>query len=426
MGVFETAKKIETREAFIRTKEKRKSYSSYTLADMEDYILSDRCVNDLERLERGDYFLDYPQYRLVPKNFQNKKRAVYSMRGEQGYLFKLIVYSMDGIEKHYSDRLFSFRSDRTGTDLLNEVRKNKEMKDMYVLKTDVSNYVGSIVPELIIPMFEEIYMPDDPSFFHFIEWFLSRKKVIDRNGDVIDHCAGGMGGIPIGNICMNLYLHEMDDYFEPRAAFYSRYSDDILICSHSHDEIMEFEKKFYDFLEQLRLSTNREKTGVLMPGEAFDLLGMELCNGSISISDHSMKKLKRRIRKYANKALLNHREGIMTADEAARDFIVRFNRFFFGVEGKGTLLSWAKWAFPVVTDTKSFEELDHYVQDSLRYILYGSMKKRKESIPYEKLSSLGYKTIVYYYHHLEKIAGIPRELNYEAYRRWKAQQEAAK
>ena len=157
-----------------------------------------------------------------------------------------------------------------------------------------------------------------------------------------------------------------------------------------------------------------------MPGEAFDLLGMELSEGRIGISDHSMRKLKRKIRRYANKALLNRNRGLMTPDEAARDFLIRFNRFFFGVEGSGNLLSWAKWAFPVITDTKSLGELDHYVQDSMRYILYGSMKKRKNSIPYEKLSQLGYKSTVYYFHHQDRLAEIPKKYEHAAFRRLNA------
>ena len=60
MGVFENAKRIETREDFINSRVRRKRYGATMLAEMEDYILSDRCVNDIERLERGDYFLDYP------------------------------------------------------------------------------------------------------------------------------------------------------------------------------------------------------------------------------------------------------------------------------------------------------------------------------------------------------------------------------
>ena len=409
MGVFEKAKQIETREAFIASRKRSRKYSDDIFAEMEDYIFSDDCVRDLERLEKGDYFLDYPQYRLVPKNFQGKKRAVYHFNGDQGFLMKLIVYAMRGIESIYSDRLFSFRPDRTGLDLLTEAAENSDLQNMYVLKTDVSNYVGSIVPELIIPMLGEVFMPDDPSFFRFLEWLLTRNKVIDRNGVVLDHCPGGMGGVPIGNFFMNLYLHEMDDYFAPRASFYSRYSDDILICSYSYDEIREFESKFYGFLEKLRLETNREKTGILMPGEAFDLLGMEICQGKIKISAHSMRKIKRKIRKFADRALISRNRGRMTPEEAAHILVIRFNRFFFGADGTGNSLSWAKWAFPVISDTTSLEEIDHYFQDSLRYVLYGSMKKRKSSIPYEKLSELGYRSLVYYYHHQDNIKDVQRE-----------------
>ena len=417
MKVFENAKRPETREAFMASRAKTAKYTAAKCADMEKYILSEDCVRDLERLEQGDFFLDYPLYRLVPKNFQDKKRAVYRFMGTQDYLMKLIVYSMTGLDRIYSDRLFSFRSDRTGPDLLEEVRRNKDMKNMYILKTDVSNYVGSIVPEIIIPMLEEIFGAEDPQYFRFLEWLLTRNKVTDRSGNVIDHCPGGMGGIPVGNFFMNLYLHEMDDYFAPRAAFYSRYSDDVLICSFSEEEIREFEKKFYEILERLRLHTNREKTGVLPPGSAFDLLGMELCGGRIDISGHSKDKIRRRIRRYANKASLNRDRGLMTAEEAARDMLIRFNRFFFGTEGSGNLLSWAKWAFPVITDTDSLAEIDHYFQDSMRYVLYGSMKKRRMSVPYEKLSELGYRSTVYYYHHQDRLSEIPKEFEHAGYRK---------
>lgn len=410
MGIFEKAKQPETRKAFIASRERSMKYLASQLAEMEDYILSDECVRDLERLERGEYFLDYPQYRLVPKNFQGKKRAVYNMPGKEGFLVKLIVFAMRGIESTYSDRLFSFRPDKTGSDLLLEVRQNSEIQHMYILKTDVSNYVGSIVPELIIPMIEEVFMPGDPEFFHFLEWLLTRNRVIDRDGTVLDHCPGGMGGIPLGNYFMNLYLHEMDDYFAPRADFYSRYSDDILICSYDYNRIKEFEEKFYEFLERLRLRTNREKTEILMPGSSFDLLGMEIGGGRIKISDHSMKKIKRRVRKFAKKAMIKSSRGEMTPEDAARGLLIRFNRFFFGSEGGGNLLSWAKWSFPVITGTESLEEIDHYLQDSLRYVLYGSMKKRKSSIPYEKLSELGYRSVVYYYHHQDRISEIQREI----------------
>ena len=404
MTLFEKAKQLSTREAFIRLKSKGNIYKTKDIDVIREYVLSDQCVKDIERLENGDYFLDYPKYRLVAKNFQSKKRAVYNFPGTDGILLKLLVFSMRDTEKDlYSDRLFSFRSDKTAKDLLYEIAQNKEVEHLYVLKTDVSNYVGSIVPELIIPMLRDLFMEKDPAFCKFLEWMLTRNKVYDKDNQLIDHCPGGMGGVPIGNVCMNVYLHEMDDYFAPRAAFYSRYSDDILICARTREEIEEYQKKFYEFLDHLRLSTNKEKTMIIEPGDPFELLGMELCRGRITISAHSMAKIRRKLRKFTNSAFLKQSTGKMTKEEAAKNMIRRFNSFFFGFNGSGKLLSWARWAFPVITDTECLKELDHYFQTSLRYVLYGSMKQRKSTISYETLNALGYKSLVYYYHHQDQI-----------------------
>ena len=408
MCVFEKAKLPEVREAFIASREHRRQYSEALLVSMKEYILSDACVRDLDRLEHGDYFLDPPLYRLVPKNFQGKKRAVYSFQDTQSYLIKLVSFAMRGIERFYSDRLFSFRPDKTAEDLLFEVCNHRGLQDLFILKTDVSNYVGSIVPELLIPKLEKLFLPEDPAFYHFLVWLLTRNRVVDHEGHLIDHCPGGMGGIPLGNFFMNVYLDEMDAWFSPRAAFYSRYSDDILIAARTLEEIREYEQKYYEFLHRLQLSTNREKTRVLQPGEPFDFLGMELCEGRITISAHSMKKIRRKLRIFADRALILRNTGKMTPDEAAQDLIIRFNRYSFGVDGEGNIFSWARWAFPVITDTESLEQIDHYFQDSLRYVLYGSMKRRNRSIAYVQLSALGYKTLVYYYHHQDRIPDIPR------------------
>ena len=414
MKVLETAKQAETREQFVESRIRNRlsrirRYREEDINSMCEYILSDECVRDIERLEQGDYFFDYPKYRLIPKNFQGKKRAIYLLDGNQALLMKLIVYSMRGIERVYSDRLFSFRPDRTAKDLLEEITACKDLGSMYVLKTDISSYVGSIVPELLLPMLEEVFLPDDPEYFGLLKWMLTRNKVRDVNGNVIDHCAGGLGGIPVGNFFMNLYLHEMDEYFAPRAAFYSRYSDDILICARSYEEICLYERKFFEFIDRLRLTTNQEKTGILMPGEPFDLLGMEISGDRIRIANHSMKKIKRKIRIYAEKALIRKNKGWFTADEAAADLIDRFNQLFFGIHGGSGRLTWAKWAFPVINDTECLMEIDHYIQDSLRYVIYGSMKGRNKTVSYKKFGELGYKSLMYYYHHPDKVDELVSE-----------------
>jgi len=410
MTIFERAKLSDTRDHFVHSRKKLMKYNEEEFKDMSCYVLSDTCVNDLERLESGDYFLDYPQYRLIAKNSNNQKRAVYSFLGNQASITKLLMFSMRSYESIYSDRLFSFRSDKTGKDLLNELHINKKtISECYILKADVTNYVSSIVPDIIISMLEKVMLPQDEKFFDFLKWMLTRNKVIDKDGKVIDHCPGGLGGIPLGNFFMNLYLHEIDDYYAGRAEFYSRYSDDILICSRSPDEIKEFERFFYKTLDSLQLKTNKEKTQIINPGGAFDILGMTIEGERVSISEHSMIKIKRKIRRFTEQARMCFERGRCSREDAAHMLIVRYNQFFFGLLEQGKKLSWARWAFPVITDTESLSEIDHYFQNSLRYVLYGSItKKRRYKINYDKLSSLGYKSLVYYYHHQDKIETVPR------------------
>ena len=144
MNIFGKAKQLTTRESFFTDRVQSWKYAEDQLAEMKSYILGHECVRDLERLESGDYFLDYPQYRLVPKGFESRKRPVYSFPGTQGFLLKLIVYTMRDLQRIYSDRLFSFRTDKNAGDLLLEVHHNREIQHLYVLKTDISNldYAG--------------------------------------------------------------------------------------------------------------------------------------------------------------------------------------------------------------------------------------------------------------------------------------------
>lgn len=75
--------------------------------------------------------------------------------------------------------------------------------------------------------------------------------------------------------------------------------------------------------------------------------------------------LKRKLRRFTHTALVKRNSGRVKAEEAAHDLIIQFNRFFFGFKGGGKLLSWARWAFPVISDTGCLKEIDHFFQDSL-------------------------------------------------------------
>ena len=67
-------------------------------------------------------------------------------------------------------------------------------------------------------------------------------------------------------LCANLYLREMDAWFERRGALYARYSDDVVFFG-SEREIAIYREAFEGFLEKYRLRVSPEKVGLYAPGE---------------------------------------------------------------------------------------------------------------------------------------------------------------
>jgi hypothetical protein len=73
-------------------------------------------------------------------------------------------------------------------------------------------------------------------------------------------------------------------------------------------------------------------------------------------------------------------------------------RLFFGGE-QFQSLTWSRWLFPIITDTSFLKELDHYMQDAIRYCICGSMSDKRYRITYEDLQKLGYISLVHAYYH---------------------------
>ena len=129
-------------------------------------------------------------------------------------------------------------------------------------------------------------------------------------------------------------------------------------------------------------------------------MGCKLREGEIDISDHSIRKLKRKIRMHANYLLRLKRKNGIADEECGRQMADYCNRVFFGQNQKKELV-WTRWLFPVITETASLKELDHYIQDAIRYCMCGTLSEKRYRITYQKLKSLGYRSLVHAYYHFE-------------------------
>ena len=78
-----------------------------------------------------------------------------------------------------------------------------------------------------------------------------------------------------------------------------------------------------------------------------------------------------------------------------------FNRKFFE-EGDPDSLSWSRCFFPVINQTDGLAEIDHYLQDNIRYLSTGHHNKSNYRVRYEDLKALGYRSLVHEFHEWTK------------------------
>ncbi|MBQ5529231.1 MAG: hypothetical protein IIT99_02135, partial [Bacteroidales bacterium] len=58
-------------------------------------------------------------------------------------------------------------------------------------------------------------------------------------------------------------------------------------------------------------------------------------------------------------------------------------------------LSWSRWFFPVINRTEGLKEIDHYLQQSIRYLATGHHTKANYRVRYADLKALGYRSLVH-------------------------------
>lgn len=75
----------------------------------------------------------------------------------------------------------------------------------------------------------------------------------------------------------------------------------------------------------------------------------------------------------------------------------RFNSRFYGKDSEE--LSWKYWYFPFINTTDGLSKVDHFMQDTQRFIFTGKHSKANyNKCSYETLKESGYLPLVHEYH----------------------------
>jgi RNA-directed DNA polymerase len=296
----------------------------------------------------------------------------------QGAL-KLILEAI--FEADFCPNSYGFRPKRSPHRALAEVRRSVLRRMSTVIDVDLTCYFDNIRHSVLLEQIAK--RVQDPQVLHLV------KQIIKVGGKV-----GVPQGGPFSPLAANIYLNELDWYFEAirgktaegsyEAVNYHRFADDIVITVSGHHSKRGWAERvlqrFQEQLEPLGVELNREKTNVVntLDAEAFGFLGFDLRRvpkrkGEGYFILMTPKKKARKAIKAKIREIIRH--GGATP---VKVLIERIN---------AALAGWVNY-FRVGNSSRAFSEVRDYVEMKVRTLLTRRKRRRKRSVGWRRWSNV--------------------------------------
>ncbi|MBR4780459.1 MAG: group II intron reverse transcriptase domain-containing protein [Lachnospiraceae bacterium] len=391
------------------------------IKNLRKYIDDKEYLNVLADYELNRVF-PIPKLIMLNKKGTGKKRAVFSFDDNVSWLLKFFGCYLHEYDDIFSDSLYSFRRERSVKTAVAKLLKQKDLHLKYGIKLDIHDYFNSADTELIIKKLREVLIGQeklvrlfedilrDPGYteteYNESECIETEYTGIESDDTSTGYKAdaknakihkGMMAGSPLSPFLANLYLDGLDKHFDDTDCFYARYSDDIILFVDSREKLDEELKYINGFLEDHGLTLNPDKLMYISPGEGFEFLGFSFTDGKVDVAKASFEKIKKKLRRKARAVERWKKKRQAEPLKAARVYIKYFNKKFFENPVKSEL-TWCRWYFPIITTDVTLKEIDHYMQECIRFLYTGKHTKRNYDLRYEDIKKLGYRSLLNEYH----------------------------
>ena len=382
-------------EKFLAYRLKKGRFDWRKFNDADDFVANKSYIPTALELIRG-MSLGVPRKITINKIGTDKKRVVYMFDKDKVEFLKLISYLLYKYDCCFAPNCFAFRRGIRVCEAIRSIHKSVKYKSMWAYKVDIQNYFNSISISILLPQLKKI-LADDVLLYDFFKRLLNDNRA-EENGTIVYGLRGVMAGVPTAPFLANVYLHEMDHYFDQKGVIYARYSDDIIVFANDYNLLLEYISTIKIFLDKYNLRVNPTKERIYTPDEAYDFLGFKCYGEKIDISNIGIEKMKKRIRRKARSILRWKKRKNKSSEVAQIRLIKYFNGKFFECSGNRNILTWARWYLPVINCDEGLRKIDHYLQQYLRVLNTGRHTKSNYRTTYFDLKKIGYKSLVHEYY----------------------------
>jgi len=174
-------------------------------------------------------------------------------------------------DKSFSDKSYGYRANKGTLKAIARVKDYLSKGSVYVYRLDIENFFESISHAKLLDLLS-VRIADE-SLRRLIALFLKNGSF--QRYRYIEHFEGIHQGDPLSPLLANLYLNQLDWFWENNSIGFVRFADDSVLFGHSQKQLDHSVEMTLDFLTTLSLLPNHIKSKkVHAIKEGFDFLGV--------------------------------------------------------------------------------------------------------------------------------------------------------
>lgn len=229
-----------------------------------------------------------PLFLIPKKNNSLKMREIFIYRLKDRIKAQAIYQIVEPyFDAYFSPWLFSYRiSHPSYWAARSTVRHYRRYYQRdYFIVADVSDYTGNIRGDILLEKIAKIGF--DKKTLELINLFINNLAL--RSGRLVKPAVGLIAGTPLIALFYNIYLDDFDKYCGPRADFYRRVGDDLIIFDSTPERLDILQARLLEETAALGVSLHRQKSKFGRATEPFAYLGYSFKDGQIGFGQSFWK-----------------------------------------------------------------------------------------------------------------------------------------
>ncbi len=318
-------------------------------------------------------------------------------------IYQVVASTYDHI---FSDSLLSYRKGMGSWDCLRKAMRmiKRENGKVWVVRTDVYQYVERLDHEILREQLRRLFS-NEPEVLRLFLAFVTQQRVVE--GVKRSRMAGSHPGAELTTFLYNLYLKDLDHYMVRRGFRYFRYSDDLIVYGKDAEEAKRAKRVVSRFVKKMKLELHPEKTFIAAPGEKYEYLGYTFRGLTFTISENSLRRLKRWVRhRLRMKLYAPLRKSGFSKEKAVRIIIDDFQ----SPENTRKLISWLGY-FQRINDTSQLKAVDKMIRERIAACTTQRFTdKNYKHVSPQELRKLGLHSLVGLYYRINRGRPLPRDV----------------